>query len=203
MTRAEPTDYTPALLVAVEAAEAAAALIERERLRPGGPRGSDGHCPVDAEAEVAIRERLRAAFPNWQVFGEETGTTGAPSEHRWLVDPHDGTRAFQRGHRGTAVSIALLRGDLPVLGVVCAPAPPLGGPGARDLITWAEGAGPVRRNGIAVRRAWAGSLGPEHTVLVSQDAARAGAQRLPGDAGALPSGGLGGLSAGAGRGRRG
>ena len=40
------------------------------------------------------------------------------------------------GYRGSAVSVALLRDGVPVLGVVCAPMSPDRG---RDLIAWAEG----------------------------------------------------------------
>ena len=100
--------------VAVGAAREAGALIraefERATITPG-------QCSIDERAEVQICDRLRAAFPAWQFSGRETGTVGEPSDHHWLVDPHDGTSAFQRGYRGTAVSIALFRESRPVLGV--------------------------------------------------------------------------------------
>ena len=76
--------------------------------------------------------------------GEETPTRpGDGSPYCWLVDPHDGTRAWLEGHRGSAVSVALLRDGLPVLGVVCAPMSPDRG---RDLIAWAEGLPHLLRN---------------------------------------------------------
>ena len=43
---------------------------------------------------------------------------------RWIVDPNDGTSEFLKGARGPSVSIALVIGDLPVLGVVYAYAAP-------------------------------------------------------------------------------
>ena len=64
----------------------------------------------------------------------------------WVVDPHDGTRAFLEGRRGSAISVALLREATPVLGVVYAPTSPDRGP---DLIAWAEGGG-ITRNGAPV-----------------------------------------------------
>jgi hypothetical protein len=74
-----------------------------------------------------------------------TGVAGdTASALCWLVDPHGGTRAFLEGQRGTAVSVALLRQGVPVLGVVYAPLSPDRGP---DLIAWAEGLDGIWRNG--------------------------------------------------------
>jgi ADP-ribosyl-[dinitrogen reductase] hydrolase len=136
--------YSRALEVATAAARQAGALLRAEFHRPGGPRGSGGHAEVDAEAERRIRELLLAEFP-WAYRGEELGyTAGASDKQIWLVDPHDGTSVFLRGRRGTAVSIAALQDGVPVLGVVYA----FGYPDDDgDLIGWAEGCGPVLRNG--------------------------------------------------------
>lgn len=163
----ESHDYATVLTEVIAVAREAAALIRAEFYRPGGPRGTPGHCPVDEQVELLICERLRARFPSWPFYGEETGLTGEPSLHHWLVDPQDGTSAFQRGYRGSAVSIALLRGAEPVLGVVLAPCPPVGD---EDLIVWAEGCGPVRRNGVPVERRWPEALDREVVVVVSQEA---------------------------------
>jgi ADP-ribosylglycohydrolase len=85
----------------------------------------------------------------------------------WVVDPHDGTRAFLEGRRGSAVSIALLFKGAPVLGVVYAPTSPDIGP---DLISWALN-GPIRRNGepvaIDLRDR---ELGPGETVFLNHGA---------------------------------
>jgi ADP-ribosyl-[dinitrogen reductase] hydrolase len=127
---------------------------------------------VDEEAEQLIRSRLLAAFPDWGYRGEETGSTGVnpPPQYLWLVDPNDGTASYLQGYRGSAVSIALLRDRQPVLGVVFAPCAP---DDDGDLITWAEGCGPMLRNGEpVVRDPWPEQLGPYDIVLVSQDADR-------------------------------
>jgi myo-inositol-1(or 4)-monophosphatase len=88
----------------------------------------------------------------------------------WVVDPHDGTRDFLRGLRGSSVSVALLRHGVPVLGVVHAPMPPDCPP---DLIAWAEGSGPLRRNGQALTRPLQDlPLHPGARVLLSSSAAR-------------------------------
>ncbi len=97
-------------------------ILLAECARPDGPRGEIGHCTADDEAEWAIRERLLEAFPDWGYLGEETGT-GPRAEGAdcvWIVDPNDGTRAMQRGYRGHAVSVGLVRRGVPVLGVACA-----------------------------------------------------------------------------------
>lgn len=164
--------YAVALSVATEAAAEAAAILLAECGLPGGPRGWGGHCDADTEAENAIRARLEAAFPVWGYLGEETGRRRGtdPEGHVWLVDPNDGTSAMLQGHRGHAVSIGLLRDGLPVLGVVHAVDAP---DDAGDVIAWAEGCGPLTRNGVPVPpQAWPEALGPEHVVLVSQAADR-------------------------------
>ncbi len=152
------TRYRRELEEAVACAREAGGILRDELHRPSGPRGRGGHSPADEEAEAAIRRRLGAAFPDHGTRGEELGALDRPSSdagrHVWLIDPNDGTRAFIEGHRGSAVSIALLRSGRPVVGVVYAFAAP---DDAGDLIAWAEG-GPVERNGTAVRRSFAGSL---------------------------------------------
>src|SRR5438552_3041835 len=120
----EADRYAEALRVATEAALAAGQRLRAEFHRPGGPRGAGEHADVDEEVERdEIRPRLTTGFPGWGYRGEETRPHRAPQDdagHVWLVDPNDGTRAFLRGHRGTAVSTGLLRDGLPVLGVLYA-----------------------------------------------------------------------------------
>lgn len=133
--------------IAIAAALEAGALLREEQRRPGGPRGGGSHADVDAEAEELIQTQLRKAFPNWGYVGEETGPgTFPPGAHFWAVDPHDGTTWFLKGLRGSAVSIALVRDGLPVLGVVFAFAAP---DDDGDLFAWAEGL-PVLRNGSPI-----------------------------------------------------
>src|SRR5260370_14827152 len=138
-------DLRLALEAALAAARAAGDILAEDFHRPGGPRGKDDKADADLEAEHEIRGRLQGAFPEWGYLGEETGRgvgkAGAPV---WLVNPNDGTRDYLLGRRGSAVSIGLLAGGQPVLGVVFAFAYP-GGEG--DLFAWAEGCGPLRRNG--------------------------------------------------------
>lgn len=115
-----------------------------------------------------LRERLLALLPA-RFLGEESGRCGSPDgAWCWLVDPHDGTAAFLDGHRGTAVSIALLHRGVPVLGVVHAPLSPDWG---ADTIAWAEGLDHLLRNGARITPALThGQLSARAIVFVSQAA---------------------------------
>ncbi|HEY7067331.1 MAG TPA: inositol monophosphatase family protein [Chloroflexota bacterium] len=174
-----PESYARALETAIGLAREAGALLRAEFHRPGGPRGGRGHAPADDEAEALIRRGLLAAFPDWGYRGEET-RPHLPAQdaagHVWLVDPNDGTAAFLRGQRGSAVSIGLVRGGVPVLGVVyafCAP------DDAGDFFAWAEGCGPPRRNDIPLPPLDASATLDAHTVvLISQGADRRASDNL-------------------------
>lgn len=166
--------YEAALNAAVDAALEAGKLLRAEFHHPGGPRGSGGHTEVDEQAERVIREKILATFPA-AYRGEETGTaSGSDPEHVWLVDPNDGTSAYLKGWRGSAVSIALVRQGTLVLGVVYAPTCP---DDNGDLFAWAEGCGPVTRNGKPVSVNLAdkdlnGAADVPAIVFVSQDGDR-------------------------------
>lgn len=149
MSPSLPLDLAPVLSAAIAAAEQAGHLLRQEFHRRGGPRGSGDKADIDIEIEEMLRERLLTPDQRWHWMGEETPEHSGDLEcgFRWVVDPHDGTSAFLEGWRGTAVSIALLHEDRPVLGVVHAFAAP---DDAGDLIAWAEGCGPILRNGKPV-----------------------------------------------------
>jgi len=75
---------------------------------------------ADMESEELIRKRLSAAFP-YPVYGEEKGGDESLRdryEPYWVVDPLDGTYNYLRGSSLCAVSIGLMRGETPVLGVI-------------------------------------------------------------------------------------
>jgi histidinol-phosphatase len=53
---------------------------------------------ADREAERLIRERIGARYPQHAILGEEYGEAeGSDPDHRWIVDPIDGTKSFVRG----------------------------------------------------------------------------------------------------------
>ena len=132
----------------IDAVEAQGALLRAEFHGPQGPRGRRGSCPIDKEIEQRLQVALQALVPA-TFCGEECSVTpGSLAGWVWLVDPHDGTFEYTAGRRGSAISVALLREGVPVLGVVHAPDAPDRGP---DTIAWAEGAGPILRNGKPVQ----------------------------------------------------
>jgi ADP-ribosyl-[dinitrogen reductase] hydrolase len=144
------TAVTPPFVVlpeVIDLVRQAGVSLAAEFSRPGGPRSAGTEtAPIDTEIELFLRAHLTTLLPA-RFVGEEAGVLAAEANgYCWVVDPHDGTRAFLEGRRGSAISVALLRLGEPVLGVVYAPLSPDRGP---DLIAWAEGA-PITRNGAAV-----------------------------------------------------
>ncbi len=137
----------PILPAVIDLVTQAGTWLAAEFSRPNGPRFSDTDtAPIDTEIELFLRDRLTALLPA-RFVGEEAGVLAAAANgYCWVVDPHDGTRAFLEGRRGSAVSVALLRRGTPVLGVVFAPTSPDRG---ADMIAWAEGGG-ITRNGVPV-----------------------------------------------------
>ncbi len=164
------TELGSALEAAVAAARQAGDRLRADLHLPGGARGQLDKADADTEAELVIRDALTRAFPDWGYLGEETGRAGPrPGAPVWLVDPNDGTRDFLLGRRGSAVSIGLVRDGHPVLGVVYAFAYP---DDRGDLFAWAEGCGPIRRNGAPVAVRPPDVLTPLDVVLVSSDGDR-------------------------------
>lgn len=79
---------------------------------------------ADIALDTFLKNRLTGLFPEAGWLSEETADDPSRLErsHVWVVDPIDGTRAFASGHPDWAVSIALVKDGMPVLGVLHAPA---------------------------------------------------------------------------------
>lgn len=72
---------------------------------------------ADRDSETLIRNRLLWQYP-WGLTGEEFAPVeGADRDHRWLVDPIDGTTNFIFGQHYT-ITIALRRGNETICGLV-------------------------------------------------------------------------------------
>ena len=78
---------------------------------------------ADIAVEKLIRNRLMTAYPSDGYLGEETGYEEATGDSGiWVVDPIDGTQPFLSGLRSWCVSIAYVRSNEVVLGMVNNPA---------------------------------------------------------------------------------
>ncbi len=123
---ADATDSAEALAVAREAAAEAVAVLRGAWTSTGRgqaeeKRPHDLVTEADREAERRAVERIRRAFPEHAVVAEESGGRAAPSEYRWYVDPLDGTANYVHHFPVFGVSIALYRGEEPLVGVVVDP----------------------------------------------------------------------------------
>jgi myo-inositol-1(or 4)-monophosphatase len=73
---------------------------------------------ADRESEAAVIEIIHRSFPTHAILAEESGASTHQSDHRWIIDPLDGTTNFAHGYPQFCVSIAYeMRGRVQ-LGVV-------------------------------------------------------------------------------------
>lgn len=118
-------DDLDALVATAEAAADAAGLVVRPHFRSGLVADLKGdQSPVtvaDRAAETAMRAVLEARTPGFGVLGEEFGLVRGEARLRWVIDPIDGTRAFLTGRASFGILVALLDGDVPILGVIDQP----------------------------------------------------------------------------------
>jgi myo-inositol-1(or 4)-monophosphatase len=110
----------PMLNVAVKAARAAGAIINRaaldvEAVRISQKQVNDFVTEVDHASEAAVIETLLTAYPDHAIWAEESGKVHGKqgSDHVWIIDPLDGTTNFIHGFPVYCVSIALqVRGKI-------------------------------------------------------------------------------------------
>ncbi len=110
----------PMLNVAVKAARAAGAIINRaaldvESVRVSQKQVNDFVTEVDHASEQAIIETLLAAYPGHAIWAEESGKVHGSqgSDFVWIIDPLDGTTNFIHGFPVYCVSIGLsVRGKI-------------------------------------------------------------------------------------------
>ena len=105
----------PTTNIAVRAARQAGSVIMRsfnrlDTLTVSEKQTNDFVSEVDRNAENAIIEIIRRAYPGHAVLAEESGAQG-DDEFQWIIDPLDGTTNYLHGFPQFAVSIALLHRD--------------------------------------------------------------------------------------------
>src|SRR5271170_5624110 len=99
---------TPAAAIAIEAGDLIRGFFEA-----GVTTEYKGEADLVTEADRAserlIVDRLHSRFPTHGVFGEEGSRDRMESEHRWYIDPVDGTTNFAHRYPVFCVSMGLER----------------------------------------------------------------------------------------------
>ena len=108
------SDQKRALACAIAAARAAGRLMRRnlravKAVNEATPY--DIKLALDVRCQKLIERRLRAAFPQTALLGEEGDAGAVDAACRWVVDPIDGTVNFAYGIPHACVSIALQARD--------------------------------------------------------------------------------------------
>ncbi|APH74262.1 inositol monophosphatase family protein [Aquibium oceanicum] len=120
--------YSALMRVMVEAARKAGRSLARDfgevqnlQVSMKGP--GDYVSQADRKAEEIIYTELARARPGYSFLMEERGVVeGEDAQHRWIVDPLDGTTNFLHGIPMFAISIALERQGQLTAGLVYNPA---------------------------------------------------------------------------------
>ncbi len=94
--------------------------VENLQVSVKGP--ADFVSNADRRAEQIVFEELQKARPTYSFLGEEgTEVKGTDGQHRWIVDPLDGTTNFLHGIPMFACAIALERNEEIVASVIFNP----------------------------------------------------------------------------------
>lgn len=146
---------SPLLTVMANAARKASRAIRRdfgevENLQVSLKGPANFVTRTDRRVEEILAEELRKARPGFGFLMEESGArAGSDKEHRWIVDPIDGTTNFIHGIAHFAISIGLERAGEIIAGLVYNPI-------ADEMFTAERGRGAFlndrRRLRVAARR---------------------------------------------------
>jgi myo-inositol-1(or 4)-monophosphatase len=121
--------------------------VEQLQVSMKGP--GDFVSAADKRAEELLHAELSRARPGYSFLMEESGAVaGTDPDHRWIVDPLDGTTNFLHGIPMFSISVALERAGVIVAGVVFNPI-------TDELYTAERGGGAFmndRRLRVAARR---------------------------------------------------
>lgn len=76
---------------------------------------------ADKASERVLLDHIHQSYPHHSVLSEESGEENGDADHRWVIDPLDGTTNFSEGLPTFCVSIGLQYRGETVAGVVFAP----------------------------------------------------------------------------------
>ena len=119
-----PPSFSPELRFALELAQSSGRLTLEHLHKVSVTTKADGSPVTEADllVEAHMVSRIRAAYPDHGILGEEGGEHSSQGPCRWVLDPIDGTSYFVQGLPRFANLIALMEHEQPVLGVVHMPA---------------------------------------------------------------------------------
>lgn len=116
---------------------------------------------ADRAIETEMRRLIRAEFPAHGIRGEEYAAESGSAE-TWVLDPIDGTKSFISGFPLFGTLIALVRGAVPILGLIDCPA-------MRERWLGVRGAA-THMNGAAARTSRCAHLREARLYATSPDA---------------------------------
>lgn len=118
---------SPNLTVMIDAVRKAARGVQRDfgelaNLQVSQKAPGDYVTAADKKCEKVLREHLAKARPSYGFLMEETGEVkGSDPEHRFLIDPIDGTTNFMHAVPFFGISVALQRKGEVIVGVTYNP----------------------------------------------------------------------------------
>src|SRR5262245_39607187 len=120
------TPRSAILNVMTKAVDKAARALKRdfgevEQLQVSQKGPSDFVSNADLKAERILREELAKARPGFGFLAEESGAHAGTDDHRWVIDPLDGTTNFLHGLPHFAISVALEKAGDILAGVIYDP----------------------------------------------------------------------------------
>jgi myo-inositol-1(or 4)-monophosphatase len=165
---------SPVLTVMTAAVRKAARAVQRDygevanlQVSQKGP--GDYVTAADKRCDKILREELSKARPGYSFLTEETGTVaGTDPEHRFIIDPIDGTMNFMHAVPFFAITIALERKDELVAAITYNPI-------TDEMYTAEKGGGAFVNN----KRLRVASRRDIHETLVSYEVPHRGGKELP------------------------
>jgi myo-inositol-1(or 4)-monophosphatase len=114
------------LNIAIEAAKTAGMFLKKNLGKVRHIQQKDGQeknlvTEIDKHSEHLIISIIKKHFPRHEILAEESGSSAAGSDYKWIIDPLDGTTNYTHGLPVFCVSIGVeYKGDL-LYGVVYDP----------------------------------------------------------------------------------
>jgi histidinol-phosphatase len=107
-----------AVRAAREAGQLTLEFFQREDLAVERKADNSPVTEADRQAEQLLRRRIREAFADDGILGEEFGEEPGTSGFRWILDPIDGTKSFICGVPLYGTLIGVERAGTSVVGVI-------------------------------------------------------------------------------------